>query len=406
MTRLGLVVGLGCVLAFGSAAAAGDWAQWRGPDRTGLSKETGLMKSWPAGGPKQLWAITTEGKGFGSVSVVGDTVYVTGAVGNRAVLYALGLDGKAKWSKPYGVAWTKSYPLSRSTPTVEAGRVYVYSSGGTAACFDAATGEQKWLVDTMKQFRGQNIRWGIAESPLIVDDLFICHPGGPDAAVVALNKATGKAVWTTKGLSEKSAYCSPIRVTVDGTDQIVTQTEGHVVGIASKTGKVLWQVPQKNRYAVHPNTPLVFDSMVYVSCGYGWGSQLIKLSAGGTKAAQVWRERKLDNHHEAVLRIDGRVYGSSSRGKFLCLNPSDGSILGQVDGVRKAGITYADGRIYAYDEKGGAVSLIEPTPAGGKVVGQFKVSEGSGPHWAHPVVANGVLYIRHGEALMAYAVKE
>ncbi|HUS91717.1 MAG TPA: PQQ-binding-like beta-propeller repeat protein [Phycisphaerae bacterium] len=405
MRRIALWWATALLLAGAATAPAEDWPQWRGPERTGISKETGLLKSWPADGPKLLWAIDTPGKGFAAPSIVGETIYLTGTDGDRGVLYALGLDGKIKWEQVYGKEWTANYPMSRTTPTIDGGKAYVYSGQGWAACFDAASGEKLWALDTLKEFRGQNIRWGIAENPLIVDELFICHPGGSDAAVVALDKATGKAVWTTKGFGEKSAYCSPIRVTIGATDQIVTQTEENVVGVASKTGEVLWKVPQKNRYSVHANTPLVFDSMVYVSCGYGWGSQLIKVSADGRSAAQIWRERKLDNHHEGVLRIDGRIYGSSSRGKFCCLDPKDGRIVYEVPEVNKASIVYADGRIYAYDEKGGVVSLVEVSPTAGKVHGQFKVAKGSGPHWTHPVVANGVLYLRHGEAFLAYSVK-
>ena len=405
MIRTGLALASALVLFAASAASGDDWPQWRGPDRAGISKEKGLLQSWPEGGPGQLWAIETPGKGFAAPSVVGDTIYLTGSVGKQGVLYALGLDGEVKWQQLYGAEWTKNYPLARTTPTVEDSSVYVYSGMGSAACFDAKTGKPKWVLNTMAEFRGKNITWGIAESPLIVGDLFICHPGGPDAAVVALDKKTGETAWTSKGLSDRSAYCSPIAVQVGPTKVIVTQTEAHVVGLDAKDGKVLWKVPQRNKHAAHANTPLFFDNLVYVSCGYGWGSQLIKLSADGRQAAQVWRERKLDNHHEGVLRIDGRIYGSNHRGRFQCLDPKDGGILYRVGGVRKASIVYADGRIYAYDERGGVVYLLAVTPTEGKVVGSFKIDKGSGPHWAHPVVANGVLYIRHGQAFMAYDVK-
>jgi outer membrane protein assembly factor BamB len=382
-----------------------DWPQWRGPDRTGISKETGLLKDWPADGPKQLWAIDTPAQGYAAASVVGETIYLTGTQGSKGVLYALDLSGKVKWQQAYGPEWTKDKPLARTTPTVEEGSLYVYGGMGTAACFDAKTGKPKWSVDTFRELGGRNIQWGIAESPLIVGDRYICHPGGKDAAVVALDKKTGKTLWTSKGLSDKSAYCSPIAVQLGPRLVILTQTENNVVGLDAETGKVLWTISQRNRWAVHPNTPILFDGMVFISSGYRYGSQLIKLSGDGAAASQVWQEKKLDSHHEGVLLIDGRIYGSSSAGRFYCLDPKDGSVVYQVNEVKKAAIVYADKRIYAYDEKGGNVWLVEVSPSGYKMHGQFKITKGSGPHWAHPVVANGVLYIRHGEAFLAFDVK-
>lgn len=405
MRRTDLSVVLALALLGSPLARAEDWPQWRGPGRTGLSKETGLLKSWPDGGPKKLWSIKTVGGGYSSPSIANGTIYITGADEKKGTLRALGLDGKRKWEQPFGTLFSSSHPVTRTSPTVEDGAVYIYSSKGRAARFDAKTGKGIWSVDTLKKFEGRNIRWGIAESPLIAGDLFLCHPGGPDAAIVALNKETGETVWTSKGLSERSAYCSPLLIRVGDMGQIVTQTEDHIVGLNAKTGKVLWKVQQRNKYAVHPNTPLFFDNMIFISSGYGHGSQLLRLSADGTKASQVWTERKLDCQHEGVLRIDGHIYGCPSRGRLVCMDPKDGKVLYRVKEVRKASITYADQRLYAYDEKGGAVSLLEVSPKGYKVHGQFPVKTGSGPHWAHPVVANGVLYIRHGEVLMAYDVK-
>lgn len=389
----------------GSAALSADWPQWRGPDRTGISRETRLLKDWPNDGPKKLWSIKTAGKGYGSPSVVGDTIYITGTEGNRGLLYAIGLDGKLKWKQAYGSEWTRSHAQARSQPTIVDGLAYVYGGMGTAACLDAKTGKLKWSVDTLRKFKGRNIQWGIAESPLVFDDKFICHPGGPDAAVVALNRLTGETLWTTRGLSDKSSYCSPLLVTCGGTRQIITQTEKNIVGIEAETGKVLWLHPQRNRYGVHPNTPLSFDGMIFTSSGYGYGSTLLKLSADGRKASEIWRERKLDNHFQGVLYLGGLIYGSPSKGRLCCLEPKVGKVVFSAQDVRKAAIIFADSRLYAYDEMGGRVTLLEITPAEFKVRGSFAVTEGSGPHWSHPVVANGRLYIRRGEALLCYDVR-
>jgi len=392
------------------AASADDWPQWRGPERTGISKETGLLKSWPASGPKQLWQIDTPSEGFAAASVVGDSIYLTGSSGGKSdrtgVLYALSLDGKIKWEHAYGSEWGKNYPMARTSPTVHEGNVYIYSGVGLATCVDAKTGEMKWSVDTFDDFGGKNITWGIAESPLIVDDKVIVHPGGSNASVVALDKKTGKTVWTTKGFSEKSAYCSPLVTVLGGRKIILTQTENHIVGIDAASGDVLWKVPQRNKYAVHPNTPVVFGDRVFIASGYGYGCQMLKLSADGSDASVLWTQKNMDNHFQGSLNIDGRIYGSASRGPLLCLNPDDGSVIYEIAEVKKAAILYADERIYAYDEKGGGVSLVKVTPTGYEVTGSFRVTVGNGPHWAHMALANGVLYVRHGKAFMAYDVKE
>lgn len=389
---------------------AGDWPQWRGPERTGVSRETGLLKEWPAGGPAELWAIDTPGEGYAAPAVVGDTIYITGSAGDKedrqGILYALSAkDGSVKWERKYGAEWGESFPMSRTTPSVEDGSVYVYSGKGIAGSFDAATGEPKWSVDTFEKFGGRNIKWGVAESPLIVDNKFICHPGGTDAAVAALNKANGETVWTTRGLGEKSAYCSPFAVEAGGLQLILTQTEADIVGINAGNGAVVWKVPQKNKWSVHPNTPVVFDDKIFISSGYGYGSHLLKLAADGSAADVVWKQEALDSQFHGVLYAKDRLFGSAHSSCLMALDPEDGRVVYQVKEVRQAAIVYADGCIYGYDEKGGGVSLVEVETDTYKIKGSFKMTKGNGQHWAHPVVANGVLYIRHGKALVAYDVK-
>ncbi|KKL20467.1 hypothetical protein LCGC14_2455180, partial [marine sediment metagenome] len=197
-------IGLAVVLLVGAWAMGSEYPQWRGADRDGKSAETGLLKEWPEGGPKGLWSVEGLGKGYGTVAVAGGTVYVTGLTGRTGTLFAYDLDGKLKWKKDYGSEWSKSgrmsFPGSRTTPTVHDGLVYVHSGMGQLACFDAKSGKKKWAVNTLQQYKGRNINWGISESVLIDGDNAICQPGGPDAAVVAVNKKTGKTVWTSKGL--------------------------------------------------------------------------------------------------------------------------------------------------------------------------------------------------------------
>ena len=393
-----------------TAACAGDWPQWRGPDRDAISDETGLLQAWPEGGPPQAWVVQTPGEGYAAPAIVGNRIYITGSVDSgrerTGELYALSTtDGSVQWRTTYGPEWGRSYSMSRTTPTYVEGRLYLYSAMGTAACFDARTGERRWSVDTIERFGGQNIRWGIAESPLVLDNMFICHPGGPDSSVVALNAATGETVWTTRGLSEASAYCSPISHRLGDRTLIVTQTAENIVGIDAATGEVLWKSPQKNRYSVHPNTPVIFDDKVFISSGYGHGSQLLALKSNGLAVERVWAEGRLDSQFQGTLYVRGRLFGSRMRGPLVCLDPATGKTVYEASEVRKASILYADNRLYAYNEKGGTLLLLDVREDGYAVNGSTRVSAGDGPHWAHPALSRGMLYIRHGTALVAYNVK-
>ena len=402
---------LACLLITMSATCHADnWPQWRGANRDGHSPEKGLLDQWPEGGPTMAWAIDTPGLGYAAPSIVGTTVYVTGNEGEKkkptGVLYALeAADGSLKWKQEYGPEWGRNYAMARSTPTVLNNRIYLYSGVGTAVCMDATSGDILWSVDTLGRFGGKNIKWGIAESPLVVGNAMICQPGGKDAAVVALDTDSGETLWTSKGLSDLSSYCSPLAVTCGALTLVVTQTDQNIAGINASDGNVLWKEEQKNRWAVHPNTPAYADGRLFISSGYGYGSRLLELASNGRSVTEVWRTKSLDNHFQGVIAANQRLYGTASKGGLVCLNPQDGVIAFTANEVKKAAIAYADGCIYAYEEKGGGVKLVSVSPSDYSIKGSFKVSRGSGPHWAHPVIADGRLYIRHGEALLAYTIK-
>ncbi len=399
-----LVVGM---LAAG--APGDDWPQFNGPNRDNLSRETGLLKSWPEGGPKLLWASEVDlGSGFSTVSVVNGTIYTTGILGNEEHIFAMDSSGKLKWRKAYGEGWTRSHGGARSTPTLHDGRAYVFSGQGQAVCFDAATGEQQWAVDTFKAFGGRNIAWGVAESPLVFDDKVVCTPGGKDASVVALDRKTGRTIWTTKGLSDRSAYCSPLLIEDGRRRLIVTMLDSHIVGIAAGDGKVLWQHPYRGQCAAHPNTPVYHEGRVYLTSGYDAGGVMLELSGDGASMTPRWTDKTLDTHHGAVVLIDGHLYGSSWRGNndgnWVCLDWNSGKPRWETHWNSKGSITYADGMLYCYEERRGTLGLVRATPEGFKVVSSFRIAHGSGPHWAHPVIAGGRLYVRHGKTLACYDI--
>ncbi len=392
------------VAAFG--LRADDWPQWRGPQRDGISREKNLLSEWPEGGPRKLWSVEGLGQGFSTVSVIGNRIYTTGVIDKVGKLIAIQDDGKLLGKSSYGSDSVDGggYPGSRSTPTIQDGRVFLMSGTGILTCFDEKSGQQQWQVDTFKEFGGRQLRWNVAESVLVDGKRVICTPGGPEALVVALDVATGKPVWTTKGLDCKSAYCSPILVEHNGHRVILTMVEFGAVGIDADTGKLLWKSAHKNKYAVHAATPVYADGRVIFSSGYGQGTEMLTIAADAKSVNSAWEQKVLDNHHGSIVLLGGNLYGTNDRG-LVCLDTTTGKERWIEGKAGKGSITVAEGMIYAYSEKG-QLSLIKPGPTGATLKGSFKVTEGSDQHWAHPVVANGRLYIRHGNVLMAYDVSK
>jgi len=392
MKSIGNIVALFlAILLTASVCCADDWPQFRGPNRDGKSAETGLLQKWPEAGPRQLWYVEGLGIGFSSVAVADGLIYTTGMLGSEGFLFAYDLNGKLQWKVSYGPEWSRSHKGTRTIPTVDGDRVYVFSGTGVLACFDAESGEKKWAVDTLEKFQGNNLMWGIAESVLIVGPCAICTPGGADASVVALDKMTGKTVWTSKGLSEKSAYCAPALIEISGVQLIVTMLQKSVVGLDAKTAKVLWKDNVKIGIgrANHPVTPLYHDGCVYFTAGYDKGGVKYKLSPDGTEAIKMWEDETLDVHHGGV-----------------CLDWDTGKVMYEARwNSNKGAIIYADNMLYCYDENTGDVALVKASPESFEIVSSFRITRGSGMHWAHPAISDGRLYIRHGDVLMAYDIK-
>jgi outer membrane protein assembly factor BamB len=389
------------------AAMADDWPQWRGAKRDGISTEQGLLKAWPEGGPVRLWLADVEGDGYGSPVIVGEVLYLTVAKeegkDRTGYLQAIAVaDGKRLWETAYGPEWSGQYPGVRCTPTVTKDRIFVISGVGGVACFDL-TGKILWKVNTLTEFGGRNIGWGIAESPLVYEGLVICHPGGKGTAVVALDAMTGKVRWQTTTLDDASAYCSPIVAKMGGRNVLLTQTAMNVVGIDVGTGAVLWKHGHSNACKVHPNIPLQFaENRVYVASGYGYGGESLEIQGGEVK--RLWLDKRYENHFQGMVLKGGRIYTCSGKG-LQVVNPNDGSLHYESREVGKAQITMTEAGLLAYSGNG-TVLLVRMDDAACEVVGKFRVEYGTNQHWATPIIANGRLYIRHGGALAAYDVRE
>jgi outer membrane protein assembly factor BamB len=377
--------------------------QWRG-DRTGVYKETGLLKSWAAAGPELRWHYDGLGEGHSSVAIAADKIYVTGMTAGKGYLYVLDLQGKLLNKKEYGAEWDKSYNGTRGTVTVNDGKVYLISGYGDVICFNADNLSIVWKKNLLKDFEAKNITWGICESPLIVGEKLIVSPGGEKHSIVALNKNTGAVIWTCPGDGDLSAYCSPIYVSDQQVPQVVTMMAKHIVGVDIATGKKLWSFENVNRHAVHPNVPVYHNNQLLCTSGYGKGSVMLRLTDGGRNVEKVWESSDLDSRIGAMVKIGDYAYGSGDHNKFwFCVDWKTGEQK-YKDKSLPIGVTIAaDGMLYCYTDRGD-LALVKATPAKFDVVSKFSVTLGTDQHWAHPVIYKGTLYVRHGNTVMAYKI--
>ncbi len=384
------------------------WPEFHGPDRTNRSPATGLLKQWPEGGPPRLWRVGGLGHGFSTVAVADKLLYTTGNVGGNTVITAISLDGKVAWRAANGPSYTRSVPGTRSTPTIDGNRLYHENADGDLVCLDAATGKRLWHVNILNAFQGRNIKWALAESVLIDGDRLIATPGGKEIGLAALDKTTGKTVWTCRGTNDKPGYCSPILVEHEGLRQIVTMMATSVVGVHAETGRLLWQVPHETPFDENITMPLFHDGRLFVT-SRTTGSRLFRLRVEGQDCSveEVWASKTLDVQHEGALLLDGHVYGTAKtvrNGPWVCLDFATGEVRWTDRGIGRASVTWADGHIYAVNF-GGTVALVAPSPKGFRAVSRFQLPKGGkGPVWAHPVVCGGRLYLRHDATLFCYNV--
>jgi outer membrane protein assembly factor BamB len=381
-----------------------DYSQWRGKNRDGIYQETGLLKTWPAEGPKLLWHFDGLGDGHASAAVTKDRIYTAGTSGGKGFVIALDLSGKTIWKTEFGQEWMENWEGVRATPLIAGDKIFIMSSFGKLVCMGTKSGNILWTVDIFKDYDGQNIKWGVTENLLLDGNNLICTPGGKDANIIALNKETGKLIWKSKGTGEKSAYCSPLLVKHGGKSIIVTHTESHIMAVNASDGKLLWKHPQPNQYSVHANTPLYSNGQILCTSGYGQGSVMLQLSADGNSIKELWRNSTLDSRMGGMVLFDGRIYGSGDFSKkWVCLDWKTGKELGTATMVKNGNIILADGMLYCYGDDGN-IALVEPKPDGFDVKGKFKVPFGEKYHWAHLVIAGKKLYVRHGTSLMVYDI--
>jgi outer membrane protein assembly factor BamB len=394
-------------------AGPGDWPQWRGPERTGVSAETGLLKQWPAGGPPLLWKATGVGGGYTTPSVAGGRVFLMGSRGDDEYVMALDArDGRRLWSMRVGRVGENrgpKYPGPRSTPTVDGELLYTLGSDGDLICAETATGKERWRHHLVKEFQGNPGIWAYAESVLLDGDKLVCTPGGPVATMLALNKRSGEVVWKMAMESANGAdYASAVVAEVGGVRQYVQFLGTGVISAAADDGRLLWRY-RGNLGSPHAAAPIFHDGCVFTSAsgtaGAG-GDALLRLTARGrdVKYKEVYLERNMLNHHGGVVRVGEHLYGAGGPG-LVCLDFKTGAAKWKDRSVGRGSLVVADGHIYLRGQSG-AVALVEATPAGYREKGRFRQPERSRfPAFPHPVVANGRLYLRDADLLLCYDVK-
>ena len=399
--------------------SAQDIKEWRGQNRDGVYQAENLLTEWPEEGPELLWSVENLPEGYSSYSIVGDKIYTTGQRDTMDVCLALDLNGNILWETAYGRSWNGSYPLTRCTPTFDNGKLYVTSGYGDIACIDAGSGKLIWKVEGYEKWDIHFNIWGIAESVVVFDDKVIYNPIGKKTTTVALNKQSGDVVWESISINDSAAYVSPIYASYGGKNMIINISSNYIYGVNLKNGKILWtfKYSDVNRPTWHINAPIIncnsalfSGNRVYATSGYNHTGVMIELNEDGTNVKELWSDTLLDTHHGGVVKLGDYIYGSNwinnSTGNWVCIDWNTGEKMWEEKWNGKGSIISVNDKLIISDEKRGMVGLLNGSPDSFQLQGSFKTPLGKGPYWTHPVIRDGIMYLRHNKALMAYRITE
>lgn len=388
--------------------------QWRGPGRDGKYPDTGLLESWPEDGPELLLKKEGLGNGYSSPVVVDEMIYISGRRDASDVLTKLDMEGNMLWETVYGSAWDQSFPETRSTPTIEDGRVYIMGGLGTVVCMDAISGEIIWQKNTHEEFDGEFHRWGMTESLLLTDKAVISSPTGEQTAVVALDRKDGSLLWKSEPMGGVRSYVSPLLVEHNGTRMVLIHSSKDIMAVDPESGEIYWSVDLASEYGFdgrrnNTNTPLYHEGEIYTTSGYDAQGVMLKLSDDGKSAEVKWHNGDLDVHHGGLVLLDGYLYGANwinnGNGNWVCQEWETGKKMWEEKWHNKGSIIYADGSLYIFEEKQGHIGLLEPSPESFKLISSFRLESRSGPYWAHMAIFNKKLFVRHGEVLYVYNIE-
>jgi len=383
------------------------WPQWRGPNRDGVSQEKGLLQTWPEGGPKKLWSINGVGKGFGSPAIVGDTIYIAGDAGEELVVLALDLAGKVKWRATNGKSWKKSHPGGRTTCCIDDGKLYLMNAHGRLACLNATDGTELWAVNILEQFGGKNITWGVSESVLVDGDAVFVTPIGTKALMAALDKKTGRTLWTTPPIpGEQLSYASAILAAVANRKLLITSGARHVFGVDAKTGEMLWQQAHVIPKGVIGMSPVFHKDSVFVGSATKDIGRTFRLRITGKQPEVIWTRPIGETYAGNVVCVDGQVVGAR-KGKFkewLLVDAESGEVRHTEKGMAGGSVIHADNRFYCLTDRG-EVYLLKSTKQAFETKGKLQAIEKGRNVWSHPVICAGRLYIRHHNTLHCFDIR-
>lgn len=385
-----------------------DWPQWQGPRRDGICREKDLLPSWPESGPRLLWKIGHLGRGWSSPIIVRDRIFIAGDVDGDLVVMAFDLDGKLQWQATNGKAWTGSFPGARACCAYSEGKLYHMNAHGRVACLDAASGKEVWSLDVLERFQGQNITWALSECLLVDGPRLIVTPGGEKALMAALDKQTGRVIWTTEPLGEdRASHSAPILFRHAGRRVLANCSSAHGFGVDADTGRLLWTVPLGNRYGTNVAAPVYGAGNVFFVTAYVYGAcYRLESTKDGLRAQSLWTTT-LDTCTGSALLVDGLLYGSgyTKHKSWLAIDWKSGQTRYEFKGLTTGAAVWADGRLYCQAENG-KVALLTPNDDGFQMAGQFRlVPERVHDAWAHPVLLHGRLYLRYHDDLRCYDVR-
>lgn len=379
--------------------------KWRGPEGNGIYPATSLISKWPEAGPDIKWVFEGLGQGHSSAVVAGDFIYTTGMSDNTGYLFKLDMNGKQIYKVSYGPEFVESYVGTRGTPVIAGNRIYLVTAFGKLHCLNEQDGKVIWTADMVNTYGGKVITWGYNETPVVDGDVIYCTPGGPKHNVIALNRHTGELVWSCPGKGELSAYCTPLLFEHNGRKILATHTASHVIGIDAQSGKLLWSQPQPNEWSVHANTPLYHKGGLFYFSGYGQGSGKLLLNEDGSTVKLAWENKTMDSQKGGVVLVNGHLYGSGDRDRsWKCIDWETGKNTWTTTEIAKGNIIFADGKLFCYTERG-ELAMLEPNSTEYKLISKTTVKVGTEQHWAHIMIDKGILYLRHGNALVAYKIK-
>lgn len=368
-------------------------------------KEKELLPVWPETGPQLLFEIDGLGNGYSSPVIKDNNIYVTGETDSMGFLFAYDFKGKLQWKASYGKSWTVCFPGSRATPTIIDELIYTCSGFGEITCFNRLTGEKKWFRDPIRELSGENASYGYGMPLVFSGDTLFFSAGGKVNNIIAMNRFSGMLIWSSPAMGEIPAYGPPLLIQLPKCRLLVTSSEYNILGLDAETGKLLWSYELAFKGEIPCNTPVYDGNNLYWTAGPGNGAVAVKLSPDGRKYDVIWKNPEFDTYFGDFVKIGDYLYGSSnSLRKYISINARTGKTMQDLPfGIGST--ILSDNMIIAYNQQG-QVGLIRPSNDKMELISSFKISRGTNEHFSHPVVSDGRLFIRHGNALLVYTISQ